>query len=110
MLKKLEDKGIIKFQVNEGDEQVHPFIELMSIFVKPEFRRQGNGTKLIKMLRTEAKKRDINTIYVKVTKTNLEFKKFLDKNGFLPHEEKELFYGRALSLFGRVARKARKLH
>ena len=105
---KMEGVGRIKFLVNEGDEQVSPFIELMSVYVEPEKRRQGHGSHLIKMLREEAKRRGVNGIYVKVTRTNLEFKNFLRKNRLVPSKRQELFYGYSFSLLQRLRRKMKK--
>ena len=95
---KLEGIGYIKFHVNEGDKQISSFIELMSIYVEPNNRKEGYASVLIKMLRGEARRRCINTIYVKVTKTNREFKRFLEKNDFRLCKEKELFYGYTFKL------------
>ena len=105
---KIEGVGRIKFLVNEGDQQVSPFIELMSVFVEPEIRRQGHGSHLIEMLREEAKKRRIDGIYVKVTKTNMEFKEFLRKNKFALSKRQELFCGHAFDLLDRLRRKMKK--
>ena len=104
----LEDIGRLKYYVMHGDEQVSGFIELMSIFVNPEFRRQGYGSALITKLLEVSKKENIDIIYVKVTKENEAFKKFLEKNGFTASPKKMLFQKPTRSLTYRARKYLRR--
>ena len=106
-LKKIKLKGIgrLKYYIMEGDEQVSAFMELMSIYIKPEFRRQGYGSALITKLVEAAKQKNIGCIYVKVTKENETFRKFLEKNGFTPSPKKMLFQKRTRTLTYQKVRK-----
>ena len=108
-LEKIESKyGRIKYYIMEGDEQVRSFIELMSIYVKPQFRRQGHGMFLIKELIKVAKKKDIGCVYVKVTDENEGFKRFLEENGFVLSPKKVLFQKAAYSLTHRALKRLRR--
>lgn len=84
MLRKIESRyGRIKYYLMEGDEQVRSFMEIISIYVNPQFRRQGHSSSLIKKLVKVAKEENVGCIYVKVTKENMAFRKLLEKNGFV---------------------------
>ena len=104
----LEGIGKIKFTVCNGDEQIRPFIEVMGIFVDSEHRRKGYGSKLVKELKKEAKKRNISDIYIKVSKHNGEYKAFLEKNGFKPVDTKELYALKAMGKFSRLRNRIKK--
>jgi len=108
-LRKIESKhGRIKYFLMEGDEQVRSCIELMSIYVNPQFRRQGHGMVLIKKLIEVAKKENVNCIYTKVTKENEAFRKFLGKNGFTISPKKMLFQKKTPLTFRRVLKRLRR--
>lgn len=87
----------------EGDEQVSPFIEIMSIFIKSEVRQQGYGSKLLSKLIEIANEKRITCIYVKVSKDNSGFRTFLEKNKF--NVSPKLLYQKRGNLFLRIRRK-----
>ena len=102
----LEGIGHIKYAIMEGDEQVSPFIELMSIFIKPKFRRQKYGSALIAKLLKVAIKNGITCIYVKATATNFEFRNFLKKNGFTISSK--LLYQKRAGLLTRLKKRIQR--
>lgn len=99
----LEGIGHIKYAIMEGDEQVSPFIELMSIFIEPQFRRRGYGTKLIRKLVRIAHKKGITCIYVKATEENQSFRRFLQNNRF--NVSPKVLYQKRSSIFKRLKKK-----
>ena len=88
---KLDDVGHVKYYSLEGDSQFGAAIELISITVEPSQRRKGYGIELVNRLVKQAEAEGANCIYVKVTKTNFEFQKFLRQNGFELSPSKILF-------------------
>lgn len=82
-------KGCLKYYIykdtkNWPEPGSTAFIELVSIFVKPEFRKQGVGMKLIKKLEKIAQRNHITSIETKANTDGRSdvFGKFLTKNKF----------------------------
>ncbi len=105
-IQKIELGGVgrLKYHVFLGDEQVPPYVELLSIFVEPKLRRQGYGSALMVKLANLAKKEGIGCIYIRVTRQNMAFQKFLEKNGFEVSPTKTLYQRRVGTMFS-AARK-----
>jgi GNAT superfamily N-acetyltransferase len=94
----IQGKGLIKYYIMKGNDQAAAFVEFLNIYVYPEYRNKGYGSKLIKLLAQEAKRRNISCIYVKVSKHNQLFKNFLKKNGFFHYNKKELWIKKIWSI------------
>jgi GNAT superfamily N-acetyltransferase len=93
-----------------GDEQVSAYVVLLSIFVEPEFRRQGYGSALIAELVNLAKEEGISCIYVRVTRKNNAFQKFLEKNEFGASPTKILYQRRVRTMLSVARRFSRFLN
>ena len=87
----IEDIGYIKFYLFYGDNQVNSAIHLVSIYVKEDKRKSGNGKKLLDMLNEYARKNNINYIFVHVSTHNTILQNFLSKNGFKFRQDKILY-------------------
>lgn len=84
--------GHLKYDIIRGDEQVPDHMELLSIWVDPNFQGKGIGADLVKQLVSIAKEQKISSIYTFVTKENEQFKSFLKKQDFVPDGKQELWH------------------
>jgi ribosomal protein S18 acetylase RimI-like enzyme len=90
--KGIDKIGHIKYDIIRGDEQVPDHMELLAIWIDPAYQGQKHGTKMLNALVKIAKEQKISSIYVFVTKENEQFKKFLQKNKFVPDGKQELWH------------------
>lgn len=69
-------EGYYKYRITDEN------VELVSIFVEPEHRRKGEGTKMVEKIIAIAKGRRKACIYCFTRKSNKEAKKFYKALGF----------------------------
>jgi N-acetylglutamate synthase-like GNAT family acetyltransferase len=83
LLEKIEhEAGFLLFRV--ADENGKKFVELRRVWLEEDQRMKGIGTKLVRRLYKEARKRRIKTIFVKSTCEEGEiFYSFLTANHFI---------------------------
>ncbi len=60
----------------------HPYMFLSSFRVKPDYRRRGLGTLLLKICEGTAKDRDMNVIILNCARSNRRSRAFYERNGF----------------------------
>ena len=72
------EQGYICYEVPKHGENM----EITEIFVKPEFRRQGVGSSLLKKVERIASDRSFACIYLFTRESNEGAQKFYEKNGY----------------------------
>ena len=87
----IKGKGRIKYfvykdeNISESDPGPSSFIEVVSFYIKSEFRNQGYGSELVRQLEEIARKEKVSYICAKVNvKEDDILEIFLRKNGFEP--------------------------
>ena len=66
--------------------------EIMAIGVEPAWRQRGIGVMLLREVEREAKRADINILFLHTAEDNLPAHKLFIKMGFSPLRRKEHFY------------------
>lgn len=88
----IKDIGYLKYNICEGDDGMPTFVELLQIWVEPTAREKGYGSQLLEKLGEITKKKNIGSIFVKVTEGNKDFQKFLSRNKYSKHPNKILWW------------------
>lgn len=85
------DDGIVKGLINR--KYIDDDIEICEFYVEPFFKGQGIGRGLIQKVIDEAKKSNIQRIFLWVIENNLSARKFYETNGFIPNGDTCLIEG-----------------
>jgi len=72
----------VMFEKYQKKSYKKPYLSIVTLCVDPKYQRHGFGSKLIKSVLAEAKKRDKNIIYVDARADNKKANKFYLKLGF----------------------------
>lgn len=55
-------------------------------YIAPAFRGRGIGTRVLELIRAEARSRDINALHLEVARDNAPARRLYDKTGFVARE------------------------
>ena len=67
-------------------------VEILTLAVGEQYKRQGYGTKLLDMLQNGAQEKNARSIILEVAKNNIAAKKLYEKHGFLPFGLRKNYY------------------
>ena len=71
---------------------IAPEAEILRIAVAPEKRGRGTADILMKEILSEAKKRNIETVFLEVREDNTPARRIYEKHGFIPYGVRKKYY------------------